>query len=667
MSKREIPVSLTLAEIARVAGVGRAAVSNWRRRYDSFPQPVGGTDASPQFALGEVEVWLRENGKFGSSAGALERLWPRYEALGDRDRMGYVVAEVGARLCGDDSGSASARSASVPELTDGEQALVDDAVELARLEGNRKTFRFLLERWLGTHVRQIATTPSQLAELMTEAADECRSGAVRTVVDPACGTGGLLLAAARRWVDGDGLRLVGCDRDPVLAQVATARLVLETDAGDVAVSVADTLRDNPLDGDSADVILCNPPANERDWGYAELATDQRWLFGQPPRTESELAWVQHIVSALVEDGVAAVLLPPAVASRRAGRRIRAALLRAGVIRAVVALPPGAAPPYGVGLHLWILCSPREQRPGASLLLVDTADCRSTQSSGRTQAVDWEAVRERVLAALRGAGPQGSAELPVVDLLGEETDLTPARHISATTAVTTFDLRKSWTRFDAGLQSVRDVGRTLHMMPAAVAPEEAVTVSVAELEQADAVTLTAGQSLPEELLRRGTRPDSGVPVLTAVDPREPQMWMLPEDVEEAERQGRLTVTASGDVVVVGATHAFAAWVDVRAPVVIGPQLHRLRVEPERLDPWFLAACLRVPSNARQAGTHASVSSRIDVRRLRVLRLPLGEQRRYGEVHRKLVDFEQAVTELTAVAGGLGRSLAELLAAGRLDVE
>ena len=33
---------MTAAAIARLAGVGRAAVSNWRRRYPDFPKPVAG-------------------------------------------------------------------------------------------------------------------------------------------------------------------------------------------------------------------------------------------------------------------------------------------------------------------------------------------------------------------------------------------------------------------------------------------------------------------------------------------------------------------------------------------------------------------------------------------------------------------------------------------------
>jgi hypothetical protein len=63
-------------DIARLAGVGRAAVSNWRRRYPDFPKPVGGTSASPLYALGEVQAWLTRHGRsYQLSAG--DRVWQR--------------------------------------------------------------------------------------------------------------------------------------------------------------------------------------------------------------------------------------------------------------------------------------------------------------------------------------------------------------------------------------------------------------------------------------------------------------------------------------------------------------------------------------------------------------------------------------------------------------
>src|SRR5450631_3565170 len=61
---------MTAAAIARLAGVGRAAVSNWRRRYPAFPQPVGGSSTSPTFDRAQVEEWLKATGKAGQLATA---------------------------------------------------------------------------------------------------------------------------------------------------------------------------------------------------------------------------------------------------------------------------------------------------------------------------------------------------------------------------------------------------------------------------------------------------------------------------------------------------------------------------------------------------------------------------------------------------------------------
>ncbi|WP_443054832.1 helix-turn-helix transcriptional regulator, partial [Streptomyces sp. IBSBF 2394] len=65
---------VTAAGIARLAGVGRAAVSNWRRRHADFPKPVGGTETSPSFALADVEAWLRAQGKL-AEVPPRERVW----------------------------------------------------------------------------------------------------------------------------------------------------------------------------------------------------------------------------------------------------------------------------------------------------------------------------------------------------------------------------------------------------------------------------------------------------------------------------------------------------------------------------------------------------------------------------------------------------------------
>jgi hypothetical protein len=70
----QLGARVTSADIARLAGVGRAAVSNWRKLYSTFPAPVGGTAASPEFALDQVERWLIEQDKLPGVADE-DRLW----------------------------------------------------------------------------------------------------------------------------------------------------------------------------------------------------------------------------------------------------------------------------------------------------------------------------------------------------------------------------------------------------------------------------------------------------------------------------------------------------------------------------------------------------------------------------------------------------------------
>ncbi|GAA4083014.1 hypothetical protein [Actinomadura miaoliensis] len=52
------PDPINLAQIGRLAGVGRAAVVTWRRRHPDFPEPIGGTSESPVFRLADVSDWL---------------------------------------------------------------------------------------------------------------------------------------------------------------------------------------------------------------------------------------------------------------------------------------------------------------------------------------------------------------------------------------------------------------------------------------------------------------------------------------------------------------------------------------------------------------------------------------------------------------------------------
>ncbi|MFB7942970.1 hypothetical protein [Streptomyces sp. NPDC056049] len=61
-----------LADAARIAGVGRAAVVNWRRRHPDFPTPVGGTPVHPTFTRSAVTAWLLDHDKIAVPTATVE-------------------------------------------------------------------------------------------------------------------------------------------------------------------------------------------------------------------------------------------------------------------------------------------------------------------------------------------------------------------------------------------------------------------------------------------------------------------------------------------------------------------------------------------------------------------------------------------------------------------
>ncbi|WP_328560919.1 N-6 DNA methylase [Streptomyces coelicoflavus] len=671
---------VTAAGIARLAGVGRAAVSNWRRRHADFPKPVGGTETSPSFALADVEAWLRAQGKL-AEVPPRERVWQ--QLVGHPEGPVAALTHAGCVLllvherptlwleasAGSDERLAAMLPAALDQVLDARfgpgpertvttpigprllpsAPLLRGAAELAAGPGARKAYEFLLGRHLDANPRQYTLTPEPLAELMAELA-----GPARTVLDPACGTGTLLRAATTAPATATtrpGQELYGQDSDPALAALTALRLALSTDAA-VRIAAGDTLRADARTGLRADAALCHPPFNERNWGHDELAYDARWEYGFPARTESELAWVQHTLARVRDGGTVIVLMPPAAASRRSGRRVRADLLRRGALRAVIALPVGAAPPYNIPLHLWVLRRPEKAPAQPEVLLADAGQFAGEGRGGP----DWRSVRDAVLDAWDAYDRTGRLDdrpglarcLPVIELLDDDVDLAPARHLPPPTATgDTGRLTDVRERLDETLRL------TAELTPAApgagrTAPRRPLT-TVGELARAGALTLRTGTNGGHARVPVLTDHD----VLTGTGPS----GTLPESDEEP------VLTEPGDVVVpvLGGGTVARVIDDATAGAALGRNLVLLRPDPAALDPWFLAGFLRGTANHRQASSYASTATRLDVRRLQLPRLPLDAQRGYGDRFRALDEFERALR----LAGRLGEQLVRGMYDGLTD--
>ncbi len=508
---------VTAAEIARIVGVGRAAVSNWRRRYLDFPKPVGGTPASPTFSWAEVESWLKANDK---------------------------LSRPGEQRADDDEDPAS-------------PSPLDD---------------------------------TRLARTMTGLIPEVDAG---LILDPACGAGRLLAAAASAAKAG----VAFAAQDPDGRAVEEARDAFE----DISRTPAALRQGDPFVDDAlaefrmaADVVLCAPPIGSqgpaRPIPLAELTLDPRWEFGLPAPSDPVGAWTQICYSYLKPDGTAILLLPAALAVKAAGRRIRAELVRRGVLRTVIGLPHRFSLRISGGLRIWILKRPAGP-PDHHVRMVDLSEADDLPENGP----DWAAVfddrtRSRVVSAL--------------DLLDEEVALVPAHHVKPPIS----DLVR---RYEEARKQIEPLLRRIATQAPAFRPAERRTelplIGLAELQRAGALE-TLGRDAG---LRVG---DIAVPANA-----EPLVVCGPEELDEVRRRGGL--------------------------------VEILRCDPQQLDPFFVAGFLGASARDREA-TATGSSVRAAVRRARVPRIPLAEQRRYAAAFRRISDW----TRLLREASRLGQDTA-----------
>ena len=652
--------SLTAADIARLAGVTRATVSNWRRRHPDFPAPSGGTDASPAYDRAEVETWL-------ASRGALPELPPE-------ERLWHAVLEAATEtdLGGAADGMAIALSGSTPHPQSagdvGRHARVAAAAARAIAEiGPERAIESLTGKY--AEATGVMATPAPLAALMADLADPGKG----VVLDPACGTGETLAAVLERGT----ATACGQELDDAMAALAEFRLRSGRWQAEVAVCGGDSLTEDAYGGLQADAVVCHPPFASRDWPQEALAGDARWEYGIPPKAESELAWAQHALAHLRPGGRAVMLMPPAVASRPSGRRIRTEFLRRGALRAVASLPPGAARPSHIPLQLWIL--ERPQGPGPSdplVLLADLAEAPGPAAAG-TKAY-WQQIQDSLLGAWRtfsgGTAEPCSGEaggdrsgtwrvVRAIDLLDEAVDLTPARHVGAagpgkTPSQTSETLSRLRVRLHEAAAALEELEPGSGWRPRGQG-ERWRTLTVAELARSGLVALHRAQGPGPASGEQG--PGDALPVLTSADVRAGKM---PSGVVAAEavQDGWVTVSA-GDVVIPAGldelTRALVATGE-HDGAVLGEGLHLIRPDLARMDPWFLGGVLSARPNARQA-SYGTASIRIDARRLAVPHLPLEEQRLYGEAFREVSGFRAALRDLA----GLGGELAELLDASLAD--
>lgn len=194
-------------------------------------------------------------------------------------------------------------------------------------------------------------TPRAVARLVIELASP-QPG--ERILDPACGTGGLLAAAARRIaepgrVEGASFEAYATDRsNPPLAMLNLASHGVDRPV----VRTSDPMSQFQSRGNSlVDLVVGNPPFNQR----IEDADIAGWPFGPPPESNANFAWLQLAWTRLSENGTATMIMPPRAAwSNGREAEIRKSMIASGALLGIIALPPNLFTHTAIPVHIWML-------------------------------------------------------------------------------------------------------------------------------------------------------------------------------------------------------------------------------------------------------------------------------------------------------------------------
>lgn len=208
---------------------------------------------------------------------------------------------------------------------------------------------------------------------------------VRTVYDPAAGTGGMLMGAAHGITEANPaarVQVYGQELNPETWAIAQSDLMMQdTDPGQMAFG--NSLTQDAFPGERFDFILANPPYGV-DWkSYAQPIKDEhenqgfhgRFGAGIPRVSDGSLLFLQHMLAKMKPSGsrVGIVLSGSPLFSGAAGSgesEIRRWILEQDYLEGIVALPDQMFYNTGISTYVWVLTNSKDEQDRGLVRLVD---------------------------------------------------------------------------------------------------------------------------------------------------------------------------------------------------------------------------------------------------------------------------------------------------------
>lgn len=231
------------------------------------------------------------------------------------------------------------------------------------------------------------------------------------VYDPTCGSGGMLIESARYIAQqpngkvGNNVNVSLFGQEKNLGTWAIGKLnMLLHNYMDADIRKGDTLVNPQHKNDNNELtlfdrVIANPPFSMDAWwtpaensievkldkdgkeikvtpNYAKVVTDPygRFQYGIPPRGYADLAFLQHMIAVLKQDGKAGVVLPHGTLFRSGVEgKIRQGLLDADLVEGIVGLPAGLFYNTGIPASIWIINKNKAEAQKGKVIIIDASN------------------------------------------------------------------------------------------------------------------------------------------------------------------------------------------------------------------------------------------------------------------------------------------------------
>lgn len=223
-----------------------------------------------------------------------------------------------------------------------------------------------------------------------------QKGIIKTLYDPACGTGGMLSIADRHLLDFNPeakLEVFGQEINPESYAICKSDMLIKGQ-NPSHIKFGNTFTVDGLEGETFDYMLSNPPFGV-DWKKAEKTIKQeaekcgyagRFGAGLPRINDGSLLFLQHMISKMkpAEDGGSRIGIvfngSPLFTGQAGGgeSNIRQWIIENDWLEAIIALPDQLFYNTGISTYIWILTNDKSPQRRGKVQLINATGAKDEE-------------------------------------------------------------------------------------------------------------------------------------------------------------------------------------------------------------------------------------------------------------------------------------------------